>query len=354
MKTMRKDQWPPLQWTHDESLTFFMVTNKLHVYKGDAFFSFASEDGSMVSTVTCSGIGCFSFPATVYGSTTSNKYLLCVFCPEYKGKPAKISLLRYPDRCGDADNPSSGPVLASKSCFQAEDCAIKWCPKGDAALILTHTTVDATGESYYGSSLLYLLLSETDKNSDGDAISVPLPSGKNANNQTAPVLDAAWMPNPTKPSCFAVISGRMPAMASLHHGSTAEPTFLFGNAHRNTIVWSDHGRFITLGGFGNLAGGMDFYDRNKLKPIPQYDLNTGKELDARVSNAPCAVGYAWAPDSRYFMVSTTSPRMNVDNGARLYKYNGLEIQGDQITWVNRKYSPDKLLAAEFVPVPFGL
>jgi translation initiation factor 2A len=98
---------------------------------------------------------------------------------------------------------------------------------------------------------------------------------------------------------------------------------------------------------------MDFFDRNKLKPMPQYDLSTGKELGARGNNAPCAVGYAWAPDSRYFMVSTTSPRMNVDNGVRLYKYNGLEIQGDQISWDNMKYRPDKLLAAEFVPSPLG-
>ena len=29
------------------------------------------------------------------------------------------------------------------------------------------------------------------------------------------------------------------------------------------------------------------------------------------------VGYQWSPDSRTYMVSTTSPRMNVDNGVHL-------------------------------------
>jgi len=35
---------------------------------------------------------------------------------------------------------------------------------------------------------------------------------------------------------------------------------LVGNAHRNTIVWSSHGRFVCLAGFGNLAGGILFLD----------------------------------------------------------------------------------------------
>jgi translation initiation factor 2A len=41
----------------------------------------------------------------------------------------------------------------------------------------------------------------------------------------------------------------------------AEPVFEFGEAHRNTISWSPHGRFLCMAGFGNLAGDMDFWDR---------------------------------------------------------------------------------------------
>ncbi len=95
---------------------------------------------------------------------------------------------------------------------------------------------------------------------------------------------------------------------------------------------------------------MDFYDRNKMKPIPQFDPNTGVDLGTLGNTASCAVGYGWAPSSRYFMVSTTSPRMNVDNGVALYKYNGLEIRDKSIiSWDNSKFLPDMLLAAEFVP-----
>ena len=262
---------------------------------------------------------------TIPTTISSMQYILSTFISETKGKPARISLLRYPDRCGSADNPKSGPFLVSKSFYQAEECTTHWSPQGDAVLILTTTSVDSSGESYYGSTNLYLLLSDVKTRSiDGEALAVPLPGGSAGggggnNNNNGPVLDVSWMPNANKPSTFAVISGKMPALTSLHHGTTAEPIFLLGNAHRNTIVWSTHGRFLTIGGFGNLAGGMDFIDRNKMKPMMQYDPETGVEIGNQGNQASCAVGYGWSPDSRFFMVSTTSPRMNVDNGVTVVR-----------------------------------
>ncbi len=354
MKGCKRDQWPPVRWSYDEKVAFHQVPNHLDVYKGNAF---TEDEGKVryIDRIKCSGLNSFSMPTkcTIL-SEASDKYLLSTFVNETKGKPARVSLIRYPDRCGTAENPKSGNLLVSKSFYQAEDCTVKWSPQGDAALMLTTTTVDASGESYYGSTNLYLLLSDNKTGGiDGEALSVPLPGGSGKN--TGPVLDVAWMPNPNKPSAFAVISGKMPALGSLHHGTTAEATFLFGNAHRNTIVWSDHGRFVTLGGFGNLAGGMDFYDRNKMKRIPQFDPNTGVDLGTTGNTASCAVGYGWSPSSRYFMVSTTSPRMNVDNGVALYKYNGLEIRDKAIiTWDNSTFLPDQLYAAEFVPAKPGV
>jgi hypothetical protein len=46
---------------------------------------------------------------------------------------------------------------------------------------------------------------------------------------------------------FIVIAGTMPAQATLYN-VRAEPQFLFGEAHRNTISWSPHGRFVCLAG----------------------------------------------------------------------------------------------------------
>ena len=42
-------------------------------------------------------------------------------------------------------------------------------------------------------------------------------------------------------------------------------------------------------------------------------------------NSSCYM--AWSPCSRLFLVATTSPKMNVDNGLVIYKYNG-EMVGE--------------------------
>lgn len=87
--------------------------------------------------------------------------------------------------------------------------------------------------------------------------------------------------------------------------------FNFGEAHRNTISWSPHGRFLALAGFGNLVGDIDFYD-TQAKKIKKMSTN----------NSHCAVAHAWSPDSRYFMTATLAPRMNVDNGFKIFRYDG--------------------------------
>jgi translation initiation factor 2A len=233
-------------------------------------------------------------------------------------------LYEYPSKTPAANN-AGYPAIVTKSLFQAEEMAVHWSPKGDAALIALQTNVDTSGESYYGSTLLYLMSPQ-----QSDPIAVPLP-------QDGPVLDVAWMPNPTKPACFAVVAGKMPSMASMHNGNDGKATFLFGNAHRNTIAWAPHGRFVCLAGFGNLAGGMTFWDRNKLKQIPPANPIT----------ASCTVGYGWSPDARLLVVSTTTPRMNVDNAVNIYRYNGDKMKN--LPWKNENYSPDRLLQATFLP-----
>jgi translation initiation factor 2A len=204
-----------------------------------------------------------------------------------------------------------------------------WSPLGDAALITLQTSVDASGQSYYGSSQLFLL-----SLSSSEALAVP--------GVGMPVLDVAWMPNPDKPPCFVVVAGKMPALASLHHGQTGQQLFLFGSAHRNVVAWSPHGRFLMLAGFGNLAGGMGFWDRNKLKLLPHSPENV-----AGVLKAENATAFGWSPDSRMFVTVTCSPRMNVENGIRLWRYTGEELLN--VPWNNKEFLPDQLLQAQFLP-----
>ncbi|KAL3802781.1 hypothetical protein HJC23_007558 [Cyclotella cryptica] len=389
-----------LQWTHDEELAFHLVTNEIHVY--------SAQDGwRRVGKVRCMNVASFSLPRVrgyaknvVMSSDGgagggSKRYVFTVFCPESKGKPARVDLLRYPDRMGrdsstvvGGASPSSnnnnnnnsntetsphlpsGPALASKSLFHAEEVTVQWSPRADSALLLTQTAVDSTGESYYGSTHLFLLL-ETDLKdpSRGVVLSVPLPpeAGKDSNG-VVPIVSAGWIPNPciSGPVPFGVISGKMPALASLHHGLSGEPTFLMGRAHRNVMDVSPHGRFVVCGGYGNLAGGMDFWDRNKGKMIPRHVVMassspngdgafvTMKEPgDLTLTSCSPVVGHQWAPDSRTYLVSTTSPRMNVENGVHVYRYDGTLIDDSKLPWDNDKYRPDKLLSAEYVPAPLA-
>ena len=61
----------------------------------------------------------------------------------------------------------------------------------------------------------------------------------------------------------------MPSHTTMYN-QKGEAIYQFGEAHRNTISWSPHGRFLCVSGFGNLAGEMDFYDTAKMKKIGKY------------------------------------------------------------------------------------
>mmetsp|Transcript_78 Transcript_78/g.95 ORF Transcript_78/g.95 Transcript_78/m.95 type:complete len:659 (+) Transcript_78:70-2046(+) len=322
-KTISRSSWPYLQWTHDENFAFLLTTNEIRIYNG----SFPELTKTRyIDKIRIPGISSMSLPpsiTTIDGGVIGGGILFAAFIAKDKNKPSRASLYEYIS--GTASS-SPYPAIASKSLFQAEEMTVYWSPRGDVALISLQSSVDNTGESYYGSSSLYLMSQQT----ANDAIAVPLP-------QDGPVLDVAWMPNVERPPCFAVAAGKMPSMASLHNGRDGKCTFLFGHRHQNTVSWAPHGRFVNLAGFGNLAGGMTFWDKNKGKQIPP----------ANPIVASCTVGFGWSPDSRVFLCSTTSPRMNVSNSVHIYRYNGDKV--NNVPWNNDDYLPDRLLEATFIP-----
>jgi translation initiation factor 2A len=84
----------------------------------------------------------------------------------------------------------------------------------------------------------------------------------------------------------------------------------FSLAPRNTILFSPHGRFVLVAGFGNLAGQMDIYD---------LDKNYNKVATVEASNASVC---EWSPDGQFILTATTSPRLRVDNGIRIWHVSG--------------------------------
>jgi len=104
-----------------------------------------------------------------------------------------------------------------------------------------------------------------------------------------------------------------------------------------------------LVGLGNLTSSMDFCDTNKQKKVPQYHPS-GKDDELLVSygnTSKPTESLGWSPDSRLFHVSTVAPRMNVDNGVRIYKYN------EDGPICDFPLLPDQLHFAEFVPPRLG-
>eukprot|EP00850_Spirogloea_muscicola_P018643 SM000173S03012 [mRNA] locus=s173:161487:165551:- [translate_table: standard] len=100
----------------------------------------------------------------------------------------------------------------------------------------------------------------------------------------------------------------MPAKAALFD-TRCRILFDFGSGPRNTVCWNPQGRFICLAGFGNLPGDLEFWEKHKLVLL-------GK------SKSACAVTSTWSPDGRYFLTATTAPRLQIDNGIKVFRYNG--------------------------------
>ena len=101
----------------------------------------------------------------------------------------------------------------------------------------------------------------------------------------------------------------MPAKATIFN-TRAVPTNNFALAPRNTILFSPNGRFVLVAGFGNLAGQMDIYDLEK---------DYKKICTIEASNASVC---EWSPDGKHILTATTSPRLRVDNGVRIWHVGG--------------------------------
>ena len=101
----------------------------------------------------------------------------------------------------------------------------------------------------------------------------------------------------------------MPAKTTIFN-TKAVATHNFPLGPRNTILFSPHGRFVLVAGFGNLAGQMDIYDVEK-------DFQKICMIEA--SNASVC---EWSPDGKHILTATTSPRLRVDNGVRIWHVGG--------------------------------
>lgn len=202
-----------------------------------------------------------------------------------QGQPAAVKVYNVPQ---------FNTPISQKTFFKGDKVQLKWNSLGSALIVLAQTDVDKSNKSYYGETTLYLLYA----NGAFDArISL---------DKEGPIHDVTWSPNGKE---FGVIYGFMPAKTTIfNQRAVAMHSFPLGP--RNTIIFSPTGRFVLVAGFGNLAGQIDVYDMEK-----DY-----RKLCTIESGNPSVC--QWSPDSRYIMTATTSPRLRVDNGVKLWHVGG--------------------------------
>lgn len=183
--------------------------------------------------------------------------------------------------------------------FKADRCTIQWSPNGKHLLALAQTEVDSTGVSYYGETHLYFV------SGDGSFdCRVTL-------DKEGPIHDVAWSPASNE---FVVLYGYMPSKAMLFD-LRCEPVFEFPVGSKNHIRWNPQGTLLCFGGFGNLPGHVEVWSRHlggapgEIKRIGHFQSQGSSVCE-------------WGPDGLTLLTAVVTPRLRVDNGYKLWSWNG--------------------------------
>lgn len=300
LKKMTEMTWPPLKWTSLETHCCRMVADGVVVMPGNLEKEQDRPDGKI------SAPGIMTFEVAPRGAGNGPPHIaICI--AEAKGAPAKCQIIKLDE---------SRQITATKVFFKAQTVVMFWNNIGTAVLVKTAQEVDDTGKSYYGGNHLYFLRADGEETA---TIAVPDDGG---------IHDVQWSPTQDE---FFMLQGELPCNMNLHEGRKGQKRVEFGRGHRNTIRWNNFGRFIVCGGYGQLLGDTDFWDKS------------GKQLMG-AARLECCVVSSWAPDGRHFLAATTSPRMRVDNKIVIYDY---------CAQIVAKVAFDELLMACWRPRPRG-
>ncbi|KAF2155162.1 translation initiation factor eIF-2A [Myriangium duriaei CBS 260.36] len=294
-----------LQYTADEKFCARCVTNEIQFYE-------SHDLGTVWKKLRVEGV-------TDFALSESKVAAVAVFVPERKGQPASVKVFKVPQ----FDQP-----VSQKSFFKSDKVQLKWNQEGTSVIVLAQTDVDKTNKSYYGETNIYILSAN-----GGFDSRIQL-------DKEGPIHDVTWSPNSKE---FGVVYGYMPAKTTIFN-QRAVANHSFNLGPRNTIIFSPHGRFVIVAGFGNLQGDMDIYDLEK---------NYNKVCTINASNASIC---EWSPDGRHILTATTSPRLRVDNGVRIYHVSGGIMYHEDMTELYNVYwrpqSAAQLpLGDPFNPVP---
>lgn len=272
-KNMTKVTWPSVRFCSDEAVACRLATNEIQ------FFDPRDFSKGFINRLRVPGVAALEL------SKAPGSYV-AAFVPESKGMPASVQIYA-------CEKDLQNQAVARRSFFRCSTVQLSWNSGSTGLLVVVQSDVDKTNQSYYGESKLNYLT--TDGSHEG---LVPL-------RKEGPIHDVQWSYSGKE---FAVVYGFMPAMATVFD-KKCNPLLELGTGPYNTIRWNPLGNFICLAGFGNLPGDMAFWDYKEKNQLG----TTRSEL---------SVTSEWSPDGRYFMTATTAPRLQVDNGIKVFHHNG--------------------------------
>lgn len=279
-----------VQWTQDESHWARMQPADKNGKGGEVLFYKALEpkrnpSGSVINSfrIAVDHLGDFALSPGAYPKAA-------LFIREASGQPAAIRIYLLPN--------GSQPI-AQKRFYRADRAQLCWSPTGKHLLAVTHTEMDATGNSYYGETALYFLAG------DGSAdFRVPL-------EKEGPVHEVCWSPRGDE---FMASYGFMPKSQVTLFDLKCDPVqTLPTDTGINHVRYSPDGQLILLGGFGNLPGRIEVWSRPQMRRIACFQ-------------APGASVCEWSPSSRTILTAIQSPRLRVDNQWKLWSWRGSELQ----------------------------
>lgn len=243
---------------------------------------------------------------------------VAVFILGTKGKPSSIRMYRLP---------AMSHAVAQRTVFKVDGVKLMWNKLGTGLLVWATTDHDASGKSYYGEGSLYLLSAA----GQGSEQRIHL-------EKEGPIHDVSWSPLGDE---FDVTYGYMPSKTSFFD-SRGNEVHSLPLASRNTLAYSPHGRFVVSAGFGNIQGATDVYDRharwNKITTIQANNTSY----------------FEWSPCGRFLLTATTSPRLRVDNGVKIWHYTGkllCHFEDDELFTVAWRPEELPLNLTEPVPAP---
>eukprot|EP01084_Bolivina_argentea_P309284 534967_1 len=304
----------PLQFTNDEVIAARITQNgvlihevkRLHYKSNNIIGKLDVPKAASVVVAPCKRPKDGNTSGT-NESQQPNAYILAVFAMPKNNKAATVTVYEY--QYSLAMNKRSNATklftkISQRAFYGVDQCELLWDPTNSYhhnLLAIASSDVDTSGKSYYGNQTLFLLSSR-----NNNTVKIPI-------SDKGKLQDVKWSSSGKE---FVMIDDHPQKITVFDYRGNNISNL--GQYARNLIRFSNDGRFLWCGGFGNLTGEMTFYDYKNIKENPNKSCLGYNTDDA------CRY-FEWSPDSSTFVTARLYPYMTVDNGFRIYKYNGQRL-----------------------------